>query len=329
MMAIYDNITQTVGNTPLVRLNRLPKQYNVVADIVLKLEFFNPLSSIKDRIGVAMLEEAEKSGKITPGKTVLIEPTSGNTGIGLAFAAAAKGYTLILTMPETMSLERKKLLKVLGAKVVLTEGSKGMGGAVAKAIELSEKIADSFIPQQFENPANPAIHRKTTAEEIWRDTDGKADFIVAGVGTGGTITGIAQALKEKKPEFKAIAVEPATSPVLSGGQPGPHKLAGIGAGFVPKILDTSIIDEIITVKDDDAALISKTVAKTEGVPIGISSGAAVWAALQVGARPENAGKLIVVIIPSMAERYLSSWIFADITGESDEAEVLEAFVKQV
>ncbi len=328
-MAIYDNITQTVGNTPLVRLNRLPKQYNVVADIVLKLEFFNPLSSIKDRIGVAMLEEAEKSGKITPGKTVLIEPTSGNTGIGLAFAAAAKGYTLILTMPETMSLERKKLLKVLGAKVVLTEGSKGMGGAVAKAIELSEKIADSFIPQQFENPANPAIHRKTTAEEIWRDTDGKADFIVAGVGTGGTITGIAQALKEKKPEFKAIAVEPATSPVLSGGQPGPHKLAGIGAGFIPKILDTSIIDEIITVKDDDAALISKTVAKTEGVPIGISSGAAVWAALQVGARPENAGKLIVVIIPSMAERYLSSWIFADITGESDEAEVLEAFVKQV
>ena len=328
-MAIYDNITQTVGNTPLVRLNRLPKQYNVVADIVLKLEFFNPLSSIKDRIGVAMLEEAEKSGKITPGKTVLIEPTSGNTGIGLAFAAAAKGYTLILTMPETMSLERKKLLKVLGAKVVLTEGSKGMGGAVAKAIELSEKIADSFIPQQFENPANPAIHRKTTAEEIWRDTDGKADFIVAGVGTGGTITGIAQALKEKKPEFKAIAVEPATSPVLSGGQPGPHKLAGIGAGFVPKILDTSIIDEIITVKDDDAALISKTVAKTEGVPIGISSGAAVWAALQVGARPENAGKLIVVIIPSMAERYLSSWIFADITGESDEAEVLEAFVKQI
>lgn len=328
-MAIYDNITQTVGNTPLVRLNRLPKQYNVVADIVLKLEFFNPLSSIKDRIGVAMLEEAEKSGKITPGKTVLIEPTSGNTGIGLAFAAAAKGYTLILTMPETMSLERKKLLKVLGAKVVLTEGSKGMGGAVAKAIELSEKIADSFIPQQFENPANPAIHRKTTAEEIWRDTDGKADFIVAGVGTGGTITGIAQALKEKKPEFKAIAVEPATSPVLSGGQPGPHKLAGIGAGFVPKILDTSIIDEIITVKDDDAALISKTVAKTEGVPIGISSGAAVWAALQVGARPENAGKLIVVIIPSMAERYLSSWIFADITGESDEAEVMEAFVKQI
>jgi len=328
-MAIYDNITQTVGNTPLVRLNRLPKQYNVVADIVLKLEFFNPLSSIKDRIGVAMLEEAEKSGKITPGKTVLIEPTSGNTGIGLAFAAAAKGYTLILTMPETMSLERKKLLKVLGAKVVLTEGSKGMGGAVAKAIELSEKIADSFIPQQFENPANPAIHRKTTAEEIWRDTDGKADFIVAGVGTGGTITGIAQALKEKKPGFKAIAVEPATSPVLSGGQPGPHKLAGIGAGFVPKILDTSIIDEIITVKDDDAALISKTVAKTEGVPIGISSGAAVWAALQVGARPENAGKLIVVIIPSMAERYLSSWIFADITGESDEAEVLEAFVKQI
>lgn len=328
-MAIYDNITQTVGNTPLVRLNRLPKQYNVVADIVLKLEFFNPLSSIKDRIGVAMLEEAEKSGKITPGKTVLIEPTSGNTGIGLAFAAAAKGYTLILTMPETMSLERKKLLKVLGAKVVLTDGTKGMKGAVEKAIELSEKIADSFIPQQFENPANPAIHRKTTAEEIWRDTDGKADFIVAGVGTGGTITGIAQALKEKKPGFKAIAVEPATSPVLSGGQPGPHKLAGIGAGFVPKILDTSIIDEIITVKDDDAALISKTVAKTEGVPIGISSGAAVWAALQVGARPENAGKLIVVIIPSMAERYLSSWIFADITGESDEAEVLEAFVKQV
>jgi cysteine synthase A len=327
MAKIYNSITETIGNTPLVRMNRIPKEYGVVADILLKLEFFNPLNSVKDRIGLHMLEVAEKEGKITPGKTVLIEPTSGNTGIGLAFVAAAKGYKLILTMPETMSLERKKLLKVLGAYVVLTEGAKGMKGAVDKADELARRIPDSFIPQQFENPSNPEAHRQTTAEEIWRDTDGKIDFLISGVGTGGTITGIAQVIKERRPSFKAIAVEPANSPVLSGGKSGLHKLAGIGAGFVPKTLDAKIIDEIIQVQDEDAGLLVKKVARQEGIPIGISSGAAIWAALQVGRRPENKGKMIVVIVPSMAERYLSSWVFADVTGDSDEVSVIQQFAK--
>jgi cysteine synthase A len=327
MAKIYNSITETIGNTPLVRMNRIPREYGVVADILLKLEFFNPLNSVKDRIGLHMLEVAEKEGKITPGKTVLIEPTSGNTGIGLAFVAAAKGYKLILTMPETMSLERKKLLKVLGAYVVLTEGAKGMKGAVDKADELARRIPDSFIPQQFENPSNPEAHRQTTAEEIWRDTDGKIDFLVSGVGTGGTITGISQVIKERRPSFKAIAVEPANSPVLSGGKSGLHKLAGIGAGFVPKTLDTKIVDEIIQVQDEDAGLLVKKVARQEGIPIGISSGAAIWAALQVGRRPENKGKMIVVITPSMAERYLSSWVFADVTGDSDEVSVIQQFAK--
>jgi len=327
MAKIYNSITETIGNTPLVRMNRIPREYGVVADILLKLEFFNPLNSVKDRIGLHMLEVAEKEGKITPGKTVLIEPTSGNTGIGLAFVAAAKGYKLILTMPETMSLERKKLLKVLGAYVVLTEGAKGMKGAVDKANELARRIPDSFIPQQFENPSNPEAHRQTTAEEIWRDTDGKIDFLVSGVGTGGTITGISQVIKERRPSFKAIAVEPANSPVLSGGKSGLHKLAGIGAGFVPKTLDTKIVDEIIQVQDEDAGLLVKKVARQEGIPIGISSGAAIWASLQVGRRPENKGKMIVVITPSMAERYLSSWVFADVTGDSDEVSVIQQFAK--
>ncbi len=328
MARIFNNITETIGKTPLVRMTRIPKEYGVVADILLKLEFFNPLNSVKDRIGLFMLETAEKEGKITPGKTVLIEPTSGNTGIGLAFAASAKGYKIILTMPETMSLERKKLLKVLGAYVVLTDGAKGMRGAVEKAEELAKRIPDAFIPQQFENPANPEAHRKSTAEEIWQDTDGKVDILVSGVGTGGTITGISQVIKERKASFKAIAVEPANSPVLSGGKPGLHKLAGIGAGFVPKILDTKIIDEIIQVNDDDAGMMVKKVARQEGIPIGISSGAAVWAAIQAGKRPENKDKIIVVIIPSMAERYLSSWVFADISGDSDEPAVIQQFAKE-
>ncbi len=327
MSKIYNNITETIGNTPLVRLNRVPKDYGVVADILLKLEFFNPLSSVKDRIGIAMIEAAEKAGKITPGKSVLVEPTSGNTGIGLAFVAAAKGYKLVLTMPDTMSLERKKILKVLGAYVVLTEGTKGMNGAIAKADELAKLIPNSFIPQQFKNPANPDIHRKTTAEEIWKDTDGKVDILVSGVGTGGTITGVAQVIKQRKPSFKAIAVEPVGSPVLSGGKPGPHKLAGIGAGFVPEILDMKLVDEIIQVKEEDAAIVSKRIAKEEGIPIGISSGATTWAAFQVGKRPENKGKMIVVIIPSSAERYLSTWLFADITGDSDEPTILKELVK--
>jgi len=327
MSRIYNNITETIGNTPLVRIHQVPKDYGVIADILLKLEFFNPLSSVKDRIGVSMIEDAEKIGIITPGKSVLIEPTSGNTGIGLAFAAAAKGYKLVLTMPETMSMERKKLLKVLGAYVVLTDGTKGMNGAIAKAEELAAKIPHSFIPQQFKNPANPEIHRKTTAEEIWKDTDGKVDILVSGVGTGGTITGVAQVIKQRKPSFKAIAVEPTNSPVLSGGKAGPHKLAGIGAGFIPDILDMKIIDEIIQVKEEDAAIVSKRIAKEEGIPIGISSGAVTWAAFQVGKRPENKDKMIVVIIPSMAERYLSTWLFEDISVDSDEPIVLKEFVK--
>jgi cysteine synthase A len=317
MSRIYNDITETIGNTPLVRLQRIAKEHGAVADILLKLEFFNPLSSVKDRIGVAMIEDAQKAGKIKP-DTVLIEPTSGNTGIGLAFVAAAKGLKLILTMPETMSIERRKLLKILGAKLVLTEGAKGMKGAIAKAEELNRQIPNSIILQQFSNPSNPSIHRRTTAEEIWRDTGGKVDFVVAGVGTGGTITGVAEVLKQRKPSFKAIAVEPVKSPVISGGQPGPHKLQGIGAGFIPDNLNTKVIDEVIQVNEDDSAPISKQVNALEGIPIGISSGAAVWAALQVAKRPENKGKTIVVIVPSSSERYLSTWLFADIGTESDD-----------
>jgi cysteine synthase A len=316
MSRIYNDITETIGNTPLVRLNRTAKKHGAVADVLLKLEFFNPLSSVKDRIGLAMIDDALKSGAIKK-DTVLIEPTSGNTGIALAFVAAAKGLKLILTMPETMSLERRKLLKILGAKLVLTEGAKGMKGAIAKAEELNKQIPNSFIPQQFSNPANPEIHRKTTAEEIWRDTAGKADFVVAGVGTGGTITGIAEVIKKRKPGFKAIAVEPAKSPVISGGAPGPHKLQGIGAGFIPVNLNTKIVDEVIKVNEEDSGPISKEVNQLDGIPVGISSGAAIWAALQVAKRPENKGKTVVAIVPSSSERYLSTWLFADVDVNSD------------
>jgi cysteine synthase A len=321
MSKIYDDITQTIGNTPLVRLNRTAAAHGALAEILLKLEFFNPLSSVKDRIGFAMINDALKSGKINQ-DTVLIEPTSGNTGIALAFVAAAKGLKLILTMPETMTVERRKLLKVLGAKLILTEGPRGMKGAIAKAEELAAQIPNSVILQQFSNPSNPEIHRKTTAEEIWRDTDGKVDIIISGIGTGGTITGVGEVLKPRKSTLKIIALEPAGSPVLSGGQPGPHKLQGLGAGFIPSILNTKIYDEIIKVKEDDSAPISKQVNKLDGIPIGISSGAAVWAALQVAKRPENKGKQIVAIIPSAAERYLSSWLFADLNVESDSLEDL-------
>jgi cysteine synthase len=316
MSRIYNDITETIGNTPLVRLNRTAKKHGAVADILLKLEFFNPLSSVKDRIGVSMIDDALKSGRINQG-TVLIEPTSGNTGIALAFVAAARGLKLILTMPETMSLERRKLLKILGAKLVLTEGPKGMKGAIAKAEELNHQIPNSVILQQFSNPSNPAIHRQTTAEEIWRDTDGKVDMVVAGVGTGGTITGVAEVIKPRKPEFKAIVVEPAKSPVISGGKPGPHKLQGLGAGFIPDNLNRAVVDEVIQVSEEDSGPISKEINQLEGIPVGISSGAAVWAALQVAKRPENRGKLIVAIVPSCCERYLSSWLFADIGVESD------------
>ena len=315
MTKIANDITELIGGTPLVRINRLNE--GLGAEILAKLEFFNPLSSVKDRIGAAMIEDALKSGAI--GKdTILIEPTSGNTGIALAFVAAAKGLKLILTMPETMSIERRKLLKILGAKLVLTEGVKGMKGAIAKAEELHKQIPNSVVLQQFSNPSNPAIHRKTTAEEIWRDTDGKVDFVVAGVGTGGTITGVAEVIKSLKPSFKAIAVEPVKSPVISGGAPGPHKLQGIGAGFIPANLNTKIVDEIIQVSEDDSGPVSKLVNTLEGIPVGISSGAAIWAALQVAQRPENKGKTIVVIVPSSSERYLSTWLFADINTDSDD-----------
>jgi len=316
MARIYNDITETIGNTPLVRLNRTAKQHGALADVLVKLEFFNPLSSVKDRIGVAMIDDALKSGAIG-NDTVLIEPTSGNTGIALAFVAAARGLKLILTMPETMSLERRKLLKILGAKLVLTPGANGMKGAIARAEELHREIPNSIILQQFSNPSNPAIHRRTTAEEIWRDTDGKVDFIVAGVGTGGTITGVGEVIKARKPSFKAVAVEPAKSPVIAGGTPGPHKLQGIGAGFIPDNLNRRIVDEVIGVLEEDAGPISKEVNRLDGIPVGISSGAIVWAALQVARRPENEGKQIVAIAPSANERYLSSWLFADISIESD------------
>ena len=317
MSHIYNDITETIGNTPLVRLNRTAKNHGALADVLLKLEFFNPLSSVKDRIGVALIDAGFKAGKINP-DTVIIEPTSGNTGIALAFVAAARGLKLILTMPETMSIERRKLLKILGAKLVLTEGAQGMKGAIAKAEELNRQIPNSFIPQQFSNPANPEIHRKTTAEEIWRDTDGKVDFVVAGVGTGGTITGIAEVIKQRKPSFKAVAVEPSKSPVISGGAAGPHKLQGLGAGFIPGNLNVKIVDETIQVNEDDSGPVSKEVNQFDGIPVGISSGAAIWAALQVAKRPENKGKTIVVIVPSSSERYLSTWLFADINTDSDD-----------
>lgn len=306
---IYDSITQTIGNTPIVRLAKLAEAHGVKADLLGKLEFFNPIASVKDRIGVAMIEALEADGRITPGKTMLVEPTSGNTGIALAFAAAAKGYRLILTMPETMSIERRKMLALLGAELVLTEGPKGMKGAIAKAEELLGEIKDAVMPQQFENPANPEIHRRTTAEEIWNDTDGGVDILVSGIGTGGTITGAGQVLKSKKPDLKVIAIEPEDSPVLSGGNPGPHKIQGIGAGFAPAILDTSIYDEVVQIGNQQAFEMAREVARLEGLPVGISSGAALAAAIEVGAREENAGKQIVVIIPSFAERYLSTALF--------------------
>lgn len=306
---IHENILSTIGNTPLVRLNKIKQKYNLAANLVAKLEFFNPLASVKDRIALSMIEDAEKKGLITPGKTILLEPTSGNTGIGLAFVAAYKGYELILTMPESMSLERRKMMRFLGAKIVLTPAEKGMKGAIEKANELNTQTSNSYILRQFDNPANPEIHRKTTAQEIWRDTDGQIDILISGIGTGGTITGVGQVIKQLKPSFKAIAVEPAASPVLSGGSPSPHKIQGIGAGFIPSILDTQIYDEIIQITNDEAFAYSKELARIEGIPAGISSGAALGAAIKVAARNENKDKFIVIIIPSFAERYLSTLLF--------------------
>ncbi|MFL6689097.1 MAG: cysteine synthase A [Alphaproteobacteria bacterium] len=309
---IYNSITETIGDTPLVRLNRMARDAGVKADILLKLEFFNPIASVKDRIGVAMIEAMEAKGLISPDKNVLVEPTSGNTGIALAFVAAAKGYRLIVTMPESVSIERRKMLLLMGAELVLTEAAKGMRGAIARAHEVLESTPGAVMPQQFENPANPEIHRRTTAEEIWRDTDGKVDVVISGVGTGGTITGVGEVLKARKPSVRMIALEPQDSAVLSGGQPGPHPIQGIGAGFVPAILDRDVIDEVITIPSQAAFETARKVARLEGIPVGISSGAAVAGALQVGARPEMEGKLIVTIIPSFAERYLSTALFEGI-----------------
>ncbi len=308
MSRIFEDITKTIGNTPLVKINKLTQGLN--ATILAKLEFFNPLSSVKDRIGVAMIEAGEKSGQLKK-DSVIIEPTSGNTGIALAFVAAAKGYKLILTMPDTMSMERRQLLKILGAEIVLTEGAKGMRGAIEKAEELVKNTPASFMPQQFNNPANPEIHRKTTAEEIWNDTDGKIDIFICGVGTGGTVTGVGEVIKQRKPSLKVIALEPADSPVLSGGKPGAHKIQGLGAGFVPQILDRQVIDEVIKVSNEDAGRLTRELARQEGILAGVSSGAAIWAALEVAKRKESAGKIIVTVLPDTGERYLSTWLFQE------------------
>jgi cysteine synthase len=308
MGKIFEDITKTIGNTPLVRLGRISE--GIDAEVVGKLESFNPLGCVKDRIGVSMIDDAEKRGLLKKGG-LIVEPTSGNTGIGLALVAAVRRYRLILTMPDTMSIERRKLLAMLGAELVLTPGNEGMQGAIKKAEELVKENPMAFMPQQFRNPANPDVHRRTTAEEIWRDTDGRVDILVAGVGTGGTITGVAEVLKKRKKGFRAVAVEPDSSPVLSGGQPGPHKIQGIGAGFVPEVLNLKIIDEIVRVKDEDAGVTALRLAKEEGILAGISSGAAVWAALEVAKRTENTGKLIVVILPDTGERYLSTWLFSE------------------
>ncbi|HWR28463.1 MAG TPA: cysteine synthase A [Negativicutes bacterium] len=313
MSKIAQVLTELIGNTPLLALNRYSKEAGLPSPIVAKLEYFNPLGSVKDRIALALIEAGEASGKIKQ-DTVIIEPTSGNTGIGLAFVAASRGYKLVLTMPETMSIERRNLLKALGAELVLTPGAEGMKGAIKKAEELSSENPNSFVPQQFKNPANPEIHRKTTAEEIWKDTDGKVDIFIAGVGTGGTVTGVGEVLKKYKPSVKIIAVEPAASPVLSGGQPGPHKIQGIGAGFVPDVFNREIVDEIIAVGNEEALATGRTLAKVEGLLIGISSGAAAWAASQVAKRPENKGKVIVVLLPDTGERYLSTVLFTEPTA---------------